>query len=87
MSTNIRIHLEYKKKGEKVYRYGGEYTGEWPYGIIQILNGYGRMKPLFPLRGLPVHRVPVPVCTGITKLLTDGNSHIDIGVSYPTTLS
>ena len=55
MSTNIRIHLEYKKKGEKKYsyRYGGKYTGEWPYGIIQVLYGYEHRKPLFPLRGLP----------------------------------
>ena len=53
MSTNIRIHLEYKKKGEKGYRYGGKYTGEWPFGIICLLCGYGHRKPLFPLRGLP----------------------------------
>lgn len=53
MSTNIRIHLEYKKRGDKGYRYGGKYTGEWPYGIILILYGYGHRKPLFPLRGLP----------------------------------
>ena len=53
MSINIRIYLEYKKKGEKGYKYGGEYTGEWPFGIINILFGYGHRKPLFPLRSLP----------------------------------
>ena len=53
MSTNIRIHLEYKKRGEKGYRYGGKYTGEWPFGIIRLLCGYGHRKPMFPLRGLP----------------------------------
>ena len=53
MSTNIRIHLEYKKRGEKGYKYGGKYTGEWPFGIIRLLCGYGYRKPMFPLRGLP----------------------------------
>ena len=48
MSTNIRIHLEYKKRGEKGYRYGGKYTGEWPFGIIRLLCGYGHRKPMFP---------------------------------------
>ena len=53
MSTSIRIHLEYKKKGEKGYKYGGKYTREWPFGIILILCGHGHRKSLFPLRGLP----------------------------------
>ena len=45
--------FEYKKKNEKGFWYGGKYTGEWPFGIIRILYGYGHRKPLFPLRGLP----------------------------------
>ena len=54
MGTDIHIHIEYKSRKKKGYRYGGKFLGERLYGVFEILAGVrSELPPLYPLRGLP----------------------------------
>ena len=54
MATNIWIHIEYKSRKNKKYKYAGEFDGERLYGVFGILAGTrSEIKPLFTPRGLP----------------------------------
>lgn len=54
MGTDIHIHMEYRGRKKKQYRYGGQMYGERLYGVFEVFGGVRlRGKPLIRPRGLP----------------------------------
>lgn len=56
MGTDIRIHMEYRHRKKKQYRYAGQFYGERLGGVYHVLMGEwyeGEEKGPFPVRGLP----------------------------------
>lgn len=54
MGTDIHIHMEYRSRKKKQYRYGGQMYGERLYGVFEVFAGVRlRGKPLIRPRGLP----------------------------------
>ena len=54
MATDIWIHIEYKSRKNKKYKYAGEFDGERLYSVFGILAGVrSDIKSIYPPRGLP----------------------------------
>ena len=54
MATDIWIHMEYRNRKTKKYKYGGKFDGDRLYGVFDIIAGVrGNIKPIYPPRGLP----------------------------------
>lgn len=70
MATDIWIHIEYKSRKNKKYKYAGEFDGDRLYGVFGILAGArSAIEPLYPPRGLPGD-----VCESIYRAYKDFQS-------------
>ncbi len=54
MGTDIWIHIEYRSRKTKNYKYAREFYGDRLYGVFGILAGErSEIEPIYPPRGLP----------------------------------
>lgn len=56
MGTDVHIHIEYRSRKTKRYKYGGEIHVLRNYCIFDVMSGFemqNAREALFPVRGLP----------------------------------